>query len=270
MSVVTRPTTPGRVELVLRQVEYWRTVYARTWKGSAITSFVSPLFYVFAMGLLLGGFIDRGGADLEGASSYLAYIAPGLLAAHIMQVAVGEVLWPVMGMIKWNKTYVGMIATPLGIGDIVTAHLLFVLFRVATTAAVFMAVLALFGLYASLSGAVLAFGVQLLVGMAFGAVVYAFSAGAKSESSFALVFRIGVMPLFLFSGAFFPISNLSAPLEWFARLTPLWHGVDLTRSLMLGNPLDPQLAVVHVAYLAAMVAVGWWLGVRRLRRRLIV
>ncbi len=264
-----RATSPSRLELVLRQVEYWKTVYSRTWKGTVVSSFVTPLLYVAAMGLLLGGFIDAGDAQLDGAPTYLAYIAPGLLAAHVMQTAVGEVTWPVMGMIKWNKTYIGMIATPLGIRDIVAAHFGFVLFRVATTAAVFMVVLGFFGVYTSLVGALVAYLVQLLVGLAFGTLLYAYSAGTRSEAAFSLVYRLGVVPLFLFSGAFFPISNLATPLEWLARVTPLWHGVDLTRMLTLGN-VDVGLALVHVAYLAAMVALGWWLAVRRLHRRLVV
>ena len=262
-------TRPSRVELVLRQAEYWITVYRRTWKGSAITSFVTPLLYVGAMGLLLGGFIDQGGAELDGAPSYLAFIAPGLLAAHVMQTAAGETMWPVMGMIKWNKTYYGMIATPLGIADIVAAHLLFVLFRVATTSAVFMVVLAFFDVYASWGGALAAFLVQVLVGLAFASVIYGYSAGLTTEAGFALVYRLGVVPLFLFSGAFFPIGNLSAPLEWLARITPLWHGVDLTRMLTLGN-VDGAAALVHVTYLAVMAAAGWWWSVRRLRGRLVI
>ncbi|HSE10236.1 MAG TPA: ABC transporter permease [Nocardioidaceae bacterium] len=270
MSTATSPSAgPSRAELVLRQAEYWITVYRRTWKGSAISSFITPLLYVAAMGLLLGGFIDEGGAQLEGAPTYLAFIAPGLLAAHVMQTAAGETMWPVMGAIKWNKTYYGMIATPLGIADIVTAHLLFVLFRVATTSAVFMVVLAFFGVYASWTGALAAFLVQLLLGLAFAGVIYGYSAGLRSEAGFALVYRLGVVPLFLFSGAFFPISNLSAPLEWLARITPLWHGVDLTRMLTLGN-VDGSAAAVHVVYLGVMAAAGWWWSVRRLERRLVV
>ncbi len=227
-----------------------------------------PLLYVAAMGLLLGGYVDAGGAQLGGAPSYLAFVAPGLLAAHAMQTATGEVLWPVMGMIKWNKTYYGMIATPLTIADIVAAHLLYVLFRVATTAAVFMGVMALFGVYESVVGAVLAFGVQLLIGLAFGAVIFGYTAGLSSEAGFALIYRVVIMPLFLFSGAFFPIANLSPPLEWLARLTPLWHGVDLTRMLTLGS-VDGSLALVHLAYLGAMSVFGCWWTVRRLTNRLI-
>lgn len=259
---------PGRLELVGRQVDYWVTVYKRTWRGSVFTSFVTPLFYVLAMGVLLGGFIDQGTADLEGAPSYLAYIAPGLVAAHAMQIGVGEVTWPVLGAIKWNKTYLGMVATPLRPSDVVAAHFAFVAFRVASTCGAFLLVLSLFGVFASVGGALAAFVVQVLIGMAFATPVYAFSAGLELPTAFALIYRVGIVPLFLFSGAFFPIENLPAALEWVARLTPLWHGVDLTRMLTLGN-LDGSAAAVHLAYLAVLLVGGWWLAVRRLTRRLV-
>ena len=98
---------------------------------------------------------------------------------------------------------------------------------------------------------------------------FAYSASIKSESGFAIIYRLLVIPLFLFSGAFFPISNLPAPLEWLARLTPLWHGVDLTRMLVLGD-VRPGLALVHLAYLVVLSLVGWWLAVWRLDKRMEV
>jgi len=219
------------------------------------------------MGVLLGGFINKGGANLDGAPSYLAFIAPGLVAAQAMQTATGEVTYPVMGMIKWHRTYYGMTATPLGVGDVVSAQLLFVAFRVAASCGVFLVVLAPFGVFSSAPGVVVAFFVSILVGLAFAAPIFAYAAAMKSEAGFAIIFRLVVLPLFLFSGAFFPISNLSAPLEWIARFTPLWHGVDLTRMLVLGA-VDVPLALVHVAYLVVMTVVGWWLAVRALTRRL--
>jgi lipooligosaccharide transport system permease protein len=267
---LVRTRSPGRVDLVLRQVDYWRTVYRRTWKGSAISSFVEPLLYVAAMGVLLGGYVDQssaGGSSLEGAPTYLAFVAPGLLAAHAMQVSTNEVMWPVMGAIKWDKSYYGMIATPLRPSDVVAGHLLFVLFRVATSSAVFALVLVPFGVYASATGALLAFLASVLVGMAFATVVYGWSAGARTEQGFALIYRLGVMPMFLFSGAFFPVSNLSAPLEALARVTPLWHGVDLARMSTLDR-FDATAALVHVTYLGAICAAGVWWSVRRLDRRL--
>ena len=92
-------------EGVGRQFEYWWTVYRRTWRGTVISSFLSPIFYVLAMGVLLGGFIEGDPAELEGATSYLAFLVPGLVAAHAMQTAVGETTYPVMGLIKWQKVY---------------------------------------------------------------------------------------------------------------------------------------------------------------------
>jgi len=250
-----------------RQFDYWLTVYKRTWKGSVISSFVMPLLYVAAMGVLLGGFVDQGSADLDGAPSYLAFVAPGLVAAHAMQTATGEMTWPVMGMIKWHKTYFAMVATPLSVADIVAAQLMFVMFRVASSCGVFLLVLSFFGVFESVVGVIAAFFVQVLVGLAFAGVFFAYSASLKSEAGFAVIFRVLVMPLFLFSGAFFPVANLSAPLEWLAKLTPLWHGVDLTRMLVLDR-VDEPLALVHLVYLLALSALGWWLAVWRLEKRL--
>ena len=258
-----------RWSMVWRQAAYWATVYRRTWKGSVISSFVMPLFYVGAMGVLLGGFIDAGDANLEGAASYLAFVAPGLVAAQAMQTATGEVTWPVMGMIKWHRTYYGMTATPLAVADVVAAQLLFVMFRVASSCGVFLLVMSSFGVFESWPGVIAAFFVQVLVGLAFAGPLFAYAATLKNEAGFMVVYRLLVMPLFLFSGAFFPIANLSAPLELLAKLTPLWHGVDLTRMLVLDR-VDLSLAALHVAYLLMLCTVGWWLAVWRLDKRLEV
>ncbi len=265
----TRSTPPAHVFAgAARLFDYWAIAYRRTWKGSVISSFVTPLLYVLAMGVLLGGFIKGDPAQLEGASSYLAFVAPGMLAAQAMTTVFGEVTYPVMGMIKWHKTYFGMTATPLGVPDVILSTLGFVTFRVATTCAVFLAVMAPFGVFSSLPGVIAAFFVQLLIGLAFATPIYGFSAGLKDESAFSLVFRLGMIPLFLFSGAFFPISNLDPWMEWLARLTPLWHGVDLTRMLTLGE-VDWSMAAIHVAYLAVLALAGWFWAVRRLTRRMV-
>ncbi len=261
------PLRTGHFDGAGRLVDYWALVYRRTWKGSVISSFLVPLLYILAMGVLLGGFIEGDPATLEGATSYLAFVAPGMLAASAMTTVFGEVTYPVLGMIKWNKTYFSMIATPLTVGDVVLAQLGFVLFRVATVSAVFLAVMTPFGVFSSWWGVLVAFLVQLLLGLAFATPVFALTAALKDESAFALIFRLGMIPLFLFSGAFFPIANLSPVMEWFARATPLWHGVDLSRMLVLGN-VDASMALLHVAYLGVLAALGWWLTVRNLSRRL--
>lgn len=264
-----RSTAPSNLFTgAARLFDYWAIAYRRTWKGSVISSFVTPLLYVLAMGVLLGGFIKGDPAKLEGATSYLAFVAPGMVAAQAMTTVFGEVTYPVMGMIKWHKSYFGMTASPLAVPDVILSHLGFVIFRVGSTCAVFLAVMAPFGVFESVPGVIAAFFVQLLIGAAFATPIYAFSAGLKDESAFSLVFRLGMIPMFLFSGAFFPVSNLNTWMEALAKVTPLWHGVDLTRMLTLGE-VDWPLAAVHVAYLVALTLAGWFWAVRRLTRRMI-
>ena len=264
-----RPTgTLSAWEGMARQYDYWLTVYKRTWKATVASSFLSPIFYVLAMGVLLGGFIPGDPERLEGATTYLAFIVPGLVAAHAMQTAVGETTYPVMGLIKWQRVYDSMLATPLQVRDLVAAHLLFVMFRLATTCAVFMVMLAPFGVFESWWGPLLAFGSQVLVGMAFASLVYGFTARLKSEEGFGVLFRLGVFPLFLFSGAFFPITNLGDVGAWVARLTPLWHGVNLSRMFCIDR-VDWSLAAVNVVVLLALLVVGWFWSVSGLTKRLV-
>ena len=266
----TRPTgSLSAWEGMARQYDYWLTVLKRTWRGGVVSSFLTPLLYVVAMGVLLGGFIEADPDKLEGATSYLAFVVPGLVASHAMTLAVSESTYPVMGSIKWHKTFFAQLATPLAVRDLVNAYVAFVMFRVASACAVFMLVMAPFGVFATWWGPILAWLSQVLVGFAFTTLVFAYSAWLKSEEGFGLLFRLGVIPLTLFSGAFFPISNLGPVLEWIARLTPLWHGVSLSRMFCVDH-IDWSLVVVHVVVLVTLTVVGWFLAVRNLDRRLEV
>ncbi len=252
---------------VARQVDYWATVTRRTWKASVFSSFVSPLFYVVAMGVLLGGFIEGDPERLEGATSYLAFIVPGLVAAHAMQTAVGETTYPVMANFKWNKVYYSMLATPLSITHVAAAHLGFVAVRLAITVGVFDLVVAPFGVYGSWWGPFVAFACQVLTGMAFATLVYGFSCRIKSEAAFGVLFRLGVFPMFLFSGAFFPVTNLGDVGAWAARLTPLWHGVNLSRMFSLDH-VDWSTAAINLGVLVTICVVGWRWSVTGLTKRL--
>jgi lipooligosaccharide transport system permease protein len=263
------PTRPGRLSPVtgtLRQVDYWLTVYRRTWRGTLISSFASPLFYVLAMGVLLGQFVHVPPARLEGASSYLAFIVPGLIAAQSMQTAMFETTYPVMGALKWHKSFYAQLATPLEARDLANAFLMFTLFRVGSTCGVYFLVLAPFGVFATWWGPVLGWGATMLVGMAFAVWTFAFSAHVRSEASFGLIFRLGLIPLFLFSGSFFPVDNLGPVGELAAKLTPLWHGVNLTRMLCLDTVEGPT-AVVNTLVLVTVMVVGWYVAIRTLARR---
>lgn len=259
--------TLSQESLAPRLLDYWLIVHRRTWRGTVLSSLLSPLLYVVAMGVVLGGFIDSDPTRLEGATSYLAFVAPGLLSAQVMITSFGEMSWPVMGAVKWARTYEAMLASPLRVRDVVHGHLTFALTRVALVSVVFTTVLVLFGVFATWWAPFAVVAVQLPLGLAFSAAVHAYTLTFLSESGMMLLFRVGMLPMFLFSGAFFPITNLPTALEWLARITPLWHGVDLTRMLAVGE-VDLGLAALHLAYLCAMAAIGVWIAIRALERRM--
>jgi lipooligosaccharide transport system permease protein len=250
----------------LRTYEFWLTAYRRTWRGSVATSIVNPVFYLGALGIGLGTLVNKSGSTPEGVE-YLAFVAPGVLAATAMQVASNEASWPVLGSIRWTRGYYAMLATPLQIRDVVFGHQAWMATRVVSSCAVYLAVIAAFGGVESPLG-VLALPACFLIGLAFSAPMAAYAATCENDGAFVVVNRFAIIPMFLFSGTFFPVSQLPAVLEWVAYATPLWHGVDLCRSLTLGRVHWP-LALVHVVYLAAWAAAGLAFALQTYRRRLL-
>ncbi len=252
----------------LRVVEANARTYRRTWKGSVVTTFLSPVLFLAAMGLGLGSLVDRetGARALEGLA-YISFLAPGLLAATTMQTGASESSWPVMAGIKWIKTFDAALATPVGVPDLVAGHLVWVAVRLLMTSVVLVVVIASFGAV-SLADALLAVPAAVLTGMAFAAPVTAYTASTEQETRLSSLFRFAIIPMFLFSGTFFPASQLPDWLESVAYATPLWHGVELCRGAALGTDATLPVAA-HASYLLAWVAVGWSLSVRSLRRRLL-
>jgi len=254
--------TPGAVSFCAQRL----TAYRHFWRSALISGVLEPALFLASMGLTLGILVDRG-RGLPGGVSYLSFLAPGLLAAAAMQTATGESTYPVLGAIKWDKTYDAVLATPTAVGDLLAGQLLYVAFRVTTSAALFLAVLSLFGAARS-PLVLLALPAALLTGLAFAAPVTAVSASIENDSGFAALNRFLIIPMFLFSGTFFPVSQLPAFFEWVAYLTPLWHGVSLARGLALGT-LDAAAGLLHVGYLALWVVGGVLLARRAYRKRLL-
>lgn len=254
-----------------RALSYWFTNYRRTWKGTAVSGVLEPVFFLTAMGLGLGTIVDaNSGGDGLGGFSYLAFLAPGLLAASALQTAMFESTYPVMGSLKWDRTYFAQLATPLRPSDILRGHLAFIAFRVVSTSAVFLLVITIFGAVRS-PYALLALPLALLSGLGIAAAVSAFAVRQENDAGFAMLFRFGLVPIFLFSGTFFPVEQLPDGIEWLAWLSPLWHAVDLARGLVLGGDaaVEAGLAVVHLGYLVVFLAVGYALAVRAYTRRLV-
>jgi lipooligosaccharide transport system permease protein len=252
-----------------RVLEYNARVYRRTWRGGLVTTFLSPILFLTAMGFGLGGFVDTAGTatDLLGGVPYAAWLAPGLLASQAMNTGGFAATYPIMGRIRWDRTYFGMLATPITIGGIVLGELGWIGARVAFASVVFLGVMAVLGLVLS-PLAVLAIPVCILTGLAFTAPIMAFTPTQRNDQGFSAIFRFGLTPLFLFSGTFFPIEQLPEAIRWLAWLTPLWHGVDLTRMLCLGD-VDPVLAAVHLVFLVGFVVGGLLVALVTFRRALV-
>ena len=172
-------------------------------------------------------------------------MAPGLIAAQAMQTGVGETTYPVMGALKWHKSFFAQLATPLEPRDLANAMLGFALFRIGTYLRCLLPGDGAVRRLRQLVGAGARVAGDDADGMAFATWTFAFSATIRSEASFGLIFRLGLIPMFLFSGSFFPISNLGPVLGAVARFTPLWHGVNLTRMLCLDH-VDVSTALVNL------------------------
>ena len=256
--------------LSLRAFQCWLTVYRRIWRSSIWSSVLGPVFYLGAMGFGLGTLVDRHGTASLGGVSYLAFVAPGILASSAMNTAMSEASYPVFGSVKWNKIYIGAQASPLRPADIFRGHLMFMTMRIAMNSALVTVFLVVFGAARS-PWVVMAFPAAVLTGLAFAAPIAAWAVTVKIETSFAYLFRFGLMPLMLFSGTFFPLSQLPGWLRALAYVTPLWHGVALCRAFSLGYAVDDPLGMLgHAAYLAVLAAAGIWAGARTYRRRLYV
>ncbi|MDQ0733930.1 ABC transporter permease [Arthrobacter agilis] len=216
----------------------------------------TPVMYLFAMGVGLATLVDRNAAGAFGGVSYLAFIAPALLASAAIMTAATEFTYPVMDGFKWRRVYYGPHASPLEPAQIVNGHVLAITARLTATTLVYFLIVALFGASPSATG-IAAVPVAVLSGLAFGLPLMAYSAGVEEDKGqFALVMRFVVTPLFLFSGTFFPLDTLPVFLRWIGWISPLWHGTELGRALTYGHDVPVWLAVVHVLFLVVLAVAG--------------
>jgi lipooligosaccharide transport system permease protein len=248
----------------LRAYEYWLTSYRRVWRGSIGSTVLNPVLYLSALGVGLGSIVNRGhGLGVP----YLDYVAPGILASTAMMVASFESAYAVMAAIRWTRQFHAMLATPLGIRDVVAGHQLYAATRVAIASGIYLAVIAAFGAVHTWL-ALLAFPAAILLGLSFSAPITALAGRLENDQGFNALFRFGITPMFLFSGTFFPVSRLPQGIRELAWLTPTWHGVDLIRHLTLGGA-GLWASLGHAGYLALWAAIGFWLARRTFTRRLV-
>ncbi|HEX7398502.1 MAG TPA: ABC transporter permease [Candidatus Limnocylindrales bacterium] len=239
-------------------------VYRRGWL-MIVSGFFEPLFYLLSIGLGIGALVGAIPLGDGRTVPYTAFVAPALLASSAMNGAIYDSTFNVFFKLKYAKTYDAILATPVGVADVAVGEIGWALIRGALYAGTFLLVMLAMGLVRS-PWAILAFPASLLIGFAFGAAGMAATSFMRTWQDFDLV-QLVILPLFLFSGTFYPVTTYSEPIRLLVELTPLYHGVDLVRGLTTGA-LGPGM-LVHVAYLTVMGLVGLAITSRRLERLLL-
>ncbi|MGB6165465.1 MAG: ABC transporter permease [Pseudonocardiaceae bacterium] len=232
---------------------------------AVISGFFEPLFYLTAMGQGLGSLIGTVVGPAGQQLSYAAFIAPGLLAASAMNGAVYDATFSFFIKLKYAKLYDAMLATPLGPLDIALGEIGWALIRGVMYAAGFLAVMFGAGLIFS-PWALLTLPAALFVALAFASVGIAATSFMRSWQDFDLV-HLAVLPMFLFSAIFFPLSVYPLALRWLVQAFPLYHAVALMRGLSAGVVGWPMLG--HGVYFVVMAAVGVAVAARRLKTLLL-
>jgi lipooligosaccharide transport system permease protein len=248
--------------------EHQWLLYVRTWRGSIFGNFAQPVLFLLAMGIGLGSYVDKANSAAMGGVPYLQFLAPALLVSTVMQGSVFEATFPVLAGFTWVRRYHAMFATPLTPFAIAFGQLAWIATRATLVGSIFLVVIVLFGAAAT-SGIIFAVPVGTLTALAFAGPIAAFMSSQRDTSAFNSIWRFGITPLFLFSGTFFPIEQLPEQIRWIAWLLPLWHGVDLARSLALGTAgEDPLVQVAHVVILTTFAVGGAVAMFVMFRRRL--
>jgi lipooligosaccharide transport system permease protein len=242
-----------------RVVERNARAYLRMW-APFVTGFFEPVFYLFSIGIgvgkLVGDVPGPGGTPIP----YDMFVAPAMLATSAMNGTVMDTTFGFFFKFKYAKTFDGMLASPLGVGDVVRGEMTWALLRGLLYSAVFLVTMAAMGLVPS-AWAMLALPAAGLIGFGFAGAGMGCTSFMRSYVDFSYI-QLAIVPLFLFSATFFPLSEYPAALAWAVRISPIYQGVALERALVLGD-LSPTL-LLNAAYLGAMGVIGLRVASRRL------
>jgi ABC-type multidrug transport system permease subunit len=245
---------------------YWLTRYARTWRSTIVISVANPLLFLLGVGVGIGHLVDHGHSATLAGVSYTDFFAPGLLAASAMQTGYIEGGGGVARAAGVGGSYGAAATTPLEPSEILAGHFFFITFRVLTSSAAFIAVMAVFGVADGL-WVLAALPAALLTGLAFAAPTAAWAVGLRSINRLNSLYRFVLMPMYMFSGTFFALSELPHGIRLIASVLPLTQGVELCRSLSLGSASAVEV-LARSAYLLVFVIAGIAAARVTYRRRL--
>jgi lipooligosaccharide transport system permease protein len=229
----------------------------------------NPVLYLVSIGLGVGAYIDKnnGGMGVDGVS-YITFLAPALLATAAIQGAIDESVYPTLEGFKWNKIFFSMNSTPLSGNHIAMGVFLNSLIRVTFTAIIYWLVMLAFGVLES-PRAWMAIFTAIMAGAAFGAMMQALAGMLENEDIFFTVLqRFVIMPLFLFSGTFYPLTNMPIYLQWIGWISPLWHATELGRWLSYGHEISSLMLYTHFIFLNSLLLIGIIASRRIFTRRL--
>jgi len=238
------------------------------WRGMwliFLSVLLEPIFFLFSIGIGVGALVGEVTMGNGQVVSYRSFVAAGLLATSAMMGPVFDSTFNFFIKLKYFHVYEATLATPMQPTDVVTGELVWSLIRATAYATAFLVTMALMGITSSW-WAVLCVPVAVLIGFAFAGAGLGATTFMRSFVDFDFV-NLAIIPMFLFSATFFPLSRYPTGLQWVIRCTPLYQGVELERALVFGH-LRPAL-LVNVAYLAIMGSVGLWVASRRLARLLL-
>lgn len=234
-------------------------VARRTWP-LFVSGLFEPFFYLLSIGVGIGGLVGGVVTDAGTTLSYEQFVAPGLLAAAAMNGAIYDSVFNLFFKLRYSKLYDAVLATPLSAADAAVGETIWSLGRGATYSAAFLVIMGILGLIGSW-WALLALPAAILIGFAFAAVGLAATTFLRGWQDFEFV-QLVLLPLFLFSTTFYPLSTYPGPLQVVVQCTPLYHGIELIRGLVTGDVGWSLLA--HAAYLAVLGLIGLAIGARRL------
>jgi lipooligosaccharide transport system permease protein len=230
-----------------------------------VSGFFEPVFYLFSLGVGLGSVVGDVDAAPGRTVPYAVFVAPALLASSAMNGAVFDTTGNVFFKLKYARLYDSVLATPLGPRDVAVGEVTWALLRGSAYAAIFLLVMTLAGMVVSW-WALLTLPAAVLIGLAFAGAGMAATTYMRSWQDLDLV-QLAVLPMFLFSATFYPLSTYPRSLQWVVQVTPLYHGVALARELALGTVAWATLG--HVAYLVVLGLVGMVVAARRLEQTLL-
>ncbi|RRR97291.1 ABC transporter permease [Glycomyces terrestris] len=259
-------TAPGTLTGAWRAFTLQLALYRHVWHGTVFTSVLLPVLYMVSIGIGVGAYIDPAAV---GGLTYAEFIAPGLICSVAVMMLGNDMVFPVHGGYQdWGGHYLAQRATPLSPVDILNGHLAYAtVFRPFTNCTIVAVVLAFFGVYTGSWRAAFAVVAAALVSASLAPWLHFWASSIKNDSNLNMIFRFAVMPISLFSGVFFPASDMPAFLQPLVWASPLWHGTELARAATAGTaPALPPY--VHIAYLAALAVTGWFAARWRIQKRL--